>query len=374
MLGVFSQVHGVLRWLLPVVSCAIVTTMFSGIDAFASETSDEIYTSHFLLHQREAGHCLAVVDQSTDNFLSTVDTSANKVEMQICDQHVPSQRWLFDFHRKRIHPSEHGTDLCLTQLPRKLSIETCQHSALNQLWYFNQRDELFSRVGDPTASSRLSFNFVAAQVGDHHCYQSPFTGKVECPQFATDHSAIQALERRSWHWTGLWPWQPAQAKLTGDLQLTDSKSHRCLAVEQCHVDSINQYDCFGGAQVQVTACLPNSHQSWRHDLVSKRLFNKQAGEHFCLSWRPTVGLSLEHCSNTTAQKWYFARGKGRHYRHRGRLRWLANSEAQYDFIRALDFAPVIVFQSLDNPACGYDPVNGQWQGPCAHQNTDIVNK
>jgi len=329
---------------------------------------DTTHAKCFLLHNG-SGQCLAIVDKSSDNLSPAVDDSGNEIRLQICDEHAPGQRWLFDFQHKRIHSPEHSPDLYLTQLPEALSLEPYRPFALTQWWYFNQRDELFNRenVGYFSAPlSLLTLRFVHTDNDEHHCYLSPFTGNVECPQFAVDHAALQKLERRSWQWTGRWPWQPAQAKLTQDIQLADNKSHRCLAVAQCHTDSINQYDCFGGAKVQVIPCLPSSHQRWRYDLVSKRLFNKQAGEHFCLNWQPTVGLSLEHCSiaNTTAQRWYFARGKGHRYLHRGRLRWFANREAQYDFTGALDFAPVVVFQALDNPECGYHPIDGLWQGPC----------
>lgn len=367
---VFSPGRGILRWLSLALVCVVITTRLS--DACASEDADDTYAKSFLLRHKDTEQCVVVVDKLTEELSPAVDTTDHKVELQDCDEHAPEQRWLFDFQSKRIHSAGHSVDLCLTQLTKKMALMPCQLSRLAQLWYFNQRDELFNRKvhfcppAYSPAPSRLTFQFVDSEAGEHHCYQSPFTGKVECPQFAADQPALQKLERQSWYWSGLWPWQPDLAKLTQDMQLADRDGHRCLAVEPCHVDSINQYDCFGGTKIQVTACQPSSHQTWRYDLVSKRVFNKQAGEHFCLSWHPGAELSLEHCSMTTtaSQRWYFARGEGRHYLHRGRLRWFSNLEAQYDFIKALDFAPVVVFKALANPECGYNPVNGLWQGPC----------
>ena len=369
--GVFYQSRAVLRFLF--CACVFIATPFS--DACASEDSDGTYAQRFLLRQKDTGRCVAVVDKSSEEPSRAVDISDHEIKLQYCDEHAPQQRWLFDFQSKHIHSAELSQDLCLTRLPKKFTLTPCQPSRLSQLWYFNQRDELFNREDGSysTASlstpSRLTFQFVDSEAGEHRCYLSPFTGKVECPQFAADQPSLQKLERQSWHWSGPWPWQPDQMKLTQDIQLADRESHRCLTVEPCHMDSINQYDCFGGARVQVAACQPTSYQSWRYDLVSKRLFNKQAGEHFCLSWHPGAQLSLEHCSvaTTSTQKWYFARGAGRHYRHNGRLRWFSKLEAQYDFIKALDFVPVIVFKALDNPECGYNPLDGLWQGTCVER-------
>ena len=358
----------VLAWLSNVLFYIVI--VFPGGVACASE--DGVYASSFLLQQQGSDRCLVLVDQSAEEHLSAVNASDHQIELQACDEQAPGQRWLFDFLNKRIHPDGGHHELCLSQSPEKLQLVPCLPSRLAQLWYFNHRDELFNRGVRTSPAAplshhpRLRFQFVEAETGEHRCYLSPFTGNVECPQFTTDPQALQKLERQSWHWTGLWPWQPSQMKLTEDIQLTDRESHRCLAVVQCHMDSINQYDCFGGAKIQVAACQPVSYQIWRYDLVSKRLFNKQAGEHFCLSWQPGSELSLEHCSRaaTSAQRWYFARGAGRHYLHQGRLRWFAKLEAQYDFIKALDFAPVVVFAALGHPECGYHPVDGLWQGPC----------
>ena len=369
MSGVFYPDRRVLNWLSNVLVCIVVASLLPEGVACASEDGDSTYARHFLLRQKDTGRCVAVVDKSTEELSRAVDISDREIKLQYCDEHAPQQRWLFDFQSKHIHSAGLSHNLCLTRLPKKFTLTPCQPFHLAQLWYFNHRDELFNRSSPAAPLSlhpRLMFQFVDAETGEHRCYLSPFTGKVECPQFTTDPLALQKLERQSWHWTGLWPWQPDQMKLTQDIQLRDRESHRCLAVVQCHMDSINQYDCFGGTKIQVAACQPDSYQTWRYDLVSKRLFNKQAGEHFCLSWHPDSELSLEHCSTaaTSSQRWYFARGAGRHYLHKGRLRWFSNLEAQYDFIKALDFAPVVVFAALGNPECGYNPVDGLWQGPC----------
>ena len=368
MSGACYSARRVLAWLSNVLVYIVIA--FPGGVACASE--DGVFATSFLLQQQGSDRCVAVVDKSTEDLSRAVNISDHETELQYCDEHAPQQRWLFDFQSKHIHSAELSHDLCLTRLPKQFTLTPCQLSRLSQLWYFNHRDELFNRgvrtspAAPLSRHPRLRFQFVEAETGEHHCYLSPFTGNVECPQFTTDPLALQKLERQSWHWTGLWPWQPSQMKLTQDIQLTDRQSHRCLTVVQCHMDSINQYDCFGGTKIQVAACQPVSYQIWRYDLVSKRLFNKQAGEHFCLSWQPGSELSLEHCSMaaTSAQRWYFARGAGRHYLHQGRLRWFAKLEAQYDFIKALDFTPVVVFAALGHPECGYNPVDGLWQGPC----------
>nr|MDT0253337.1 hypothetical protein [Endozoicomonas sp.] len=277
-----------------------------------------------------------------------------------------------------------SAELCLTRLPEKLSMENCQADSLKQLWFFNQQDEFFSRVDfpDPLAfikmlkkedenPSPVIFQFVDSETGDDQCYLSPFTGRVDCPGFEHDAASLQKQEVEFWNWSGKWPWQPKQIKLTGDLKLGDINNNRCLAIEQCHVDSVGQYDCFGKSKVRVQACKPVSSQIWRYDLASKRLFNKQAGEQFCLGWQSGI-MSLEHClsGEAVSQKWYFFQGNGRQYPERGRLRWFSNQREHYDYIKSLDFDPIVKFEILKKDTqgvdCGYDPVDGLWKGRCSN--------
>lgn len=349
----------------------------------------QIFPNNFLLKQKNTGDCLVVLDESEgcpskEGRSEDYCFNSNRVVLEACNEETLEQRWVFDFENKRIHSPERRTDLCLTRLSHKLSMETCQTASMKQLWFFDQQDNLFSRVDfhDPLAFVKLlqenadapsviTFSLIKAESGNDQCYMSPFTGRIECSGFEIDAEALKRQEVEHWSWSGYWPWQPKQMKLTEDLKLGEFHENRCLAVDQCHVDSVGQYDCFGGARVQVRACKSTSHQIWRYDLVSKRLFNKQAGEQFCVSW--VAGkLTLEHClpGNNISQEWYFARGIGGKYSEKGQLRWLSNYEKHYDYIKALDFDLVVKFEVLNKDmheeGCGYDPIDGRWKGQCTN--------
>lgn len=352
-----------------------------------------IYAHHFLLKQQGTEQCLVVVDEpvvmdmpsvyrSNEGEPTDIGGHGNRVVFATCDELTPGQRWRFDFQNKRIYSQGLGETLCLTRWPEALAMTQCQTADLTQLWFFNQQDQLFSRVdfSDPLALAKLlqpdtpspvTFRFVDAEMGDDLCYLSPFTGRVECKEFAMDEKTLKQQEVKHWAWSGIWPWQPKRMKLTEDLMLGALNNNHCLGVRQCHVDSIGQYDCFGGAQVQVSACKLASHQIWRYDLVSKRLFNKQAGEQFCLSWL-SKKLTLEHClpGGAASQKWYFASSAGKKYSEKRQLRWFSNSSEHYDYVETLNFATAVKFEPLkkDNQGewCGYDPIDGIWKSPCAY--------
>lgn len=348
-----------------------------------------VHANNFLLKQKDTEQCLILMNELEGCFPESGEIidgcfNSNKVVFDECNEGIPEQRWVFDFQNKRIHSLERRAEVCLTRLPEKLSMEYCKPTHLKQLWFFNQQDEFFSRVdfldplafvklleGDTDAPLPVTFNFIDSETGNDQCYLSPFTGRVECSKYEIDEEVLKQQEVEFWNWSGSWPWQPTQVKVTEDLKLGELSSNRCLAVDQCHIDSVGQYDCFGGAKLQVKACKPESHQVWRYDLVSKRLFNKQAGEQFCVSWL-SGKLSLEHClpGGAISQKWYFARGEGRKYSERGRLRWFSNSREHYDYIKSLDFDPIVKFEILNKDSqgkgCGYDPIDGLWKGLCSN--------
>ncbi|USE37082.1 hypothetical protein [Endozoicomonas sp. SCSIO W0465] len=311
--------------------------------------------------------------------------NSNRVTFRECNEENPEHRWTFDFQNKRIHSQARRADLCLTRLSENLSMAACQPANLQQLWFFNQQDHLYSRVdlldslafvkllqGNTSAPSPVTFSFIESETGDDQCYLSPFTGRVECPGFEVDEESLKQQEVKLWHWSGHWPWQPKPMKLTEDLKLGDFRNNHCLAVTHCHMDSVGQSDCFGGAKIKVSACKSVSHQVWRYDLISKRLFNKQAGEQFCLSWL-SGHLTLEHClaGSAGSQRWYFSLGKGSQYGERGQLRWFSNSWEHYDYVKTLDFDPVVKVEILKKDSqgegCGYDPIDGTWKGLCANQ-------
>lgn len=370
--------------------CFFLLIMISGENTYgADEVESPVYARNFLLKQKDTGQCLVVMDElegchSEAGRLMDSCVNSNRVMFSECDEENPEQRWMFDFQNKRIHSLKRKGDLCLTRLWKNLSMDICQPGNLQQLWLFNQQDQLYSRVDSPgspafvkllqgstDALSPVTFNFVESETGDDQCYLSPFTGRLECSGFEVDEEALKQQEVEFWHWSGHWSWQPERIKLTEDLKLGDFKNNRCLAVTQCHMDSVGQYDCFGGAKVQVSACQSVSHQVWRYDLVGKRLFNKQAGEQFCLSWL-SGKLTLEHCltGSDGSQKWYFAQGKGSKYPERGQLRWFSNPNEHCDYVKALDFDPIVKFEILKKDSqgkgCGYNPIDGLWKGLCAN--------
>ncbi|WP_257265140.1 hypothetical protein [Endozoicomonas sp. ONNA2] len=366
--------------------CVYLTLMVFGNHACGDNFESPAYASNFLLKQKDTNQCLVVMDElegcsSEHSRLTDSCTNSNRITFGECDEKKPEQRWLFDFQKKHIHSLDRSTDLCLTRLSHNLSMEVCQPASLEQLWFFNQQDHLYSRVDyfDPLAlvkrlpdntASPVIFHFIDSETGDNQCYLSPFTGRTECAGFAADAQALKQQEVESWYWSDHWPWQPQPTKLTEDLKLGDFSSNHCLAVTQCHMDSVGQYDCFGGAKVQVSACQPVSHQVWRYDLVAKTLFNKQAGEQFCLSWL-SGKLTMEHClPGSGSQKWYFAQGKGGKYPERGQLRWFSNPNEHCDYVKALDFDPIVKFEILKKDIqgedCGYNPIDGLWKGLCVH--------
>ncbi|WP_419832883.1 hypothetical protein [Endozoicomonas atrinae] len=370
--------------------CFYLLIMISGNHAYGiDDVKPQIHANNFLLKQKDTGQCLVVKEElegcsSEENRLIDGCVNSNRVMLEECNEQNSEQRWMFDFQNKRIHSLERRADLCLTRLSKSLSMDICQPASLKQLWFFNQQDHLFSRVdfldtlafvkllqSNTDAPSPVTFSFIGSETGDDQCYLSPFTGRVECSEFEVDEETLQQQEVEFWSWSGHWPWQSKQIKLTEDLQLGDFRSNHCLAVTQCHVDSVGQYDCFGGAKVQVSACSSVSHQTWRYDLVSKKLFNKQAGEQFCLSWL-SGKLTLEHClpGSAVSQRWYFAQGKGSKYAERGQLRWFANSREHYNYVKALDFEPIVKFEILKKDSqgegCGYHPIDGLWKGLCAN--------
>ncbi|WP_422465811.1 MULTISPECIES: hypothetical protein [unclassified Endozoicomonas] len=368
--------------------CVYLLIMTPGNNAYGmDDVKPPIYASNFLLKQKDTGQCLVVMDEqegcSSEEIRLTDDcVNSNRITFGVCDEKKPEQRWKFDFQKKRIHSLERSADLCLTRLSKHLAMDVCQPASLQQLWFFNQQDHLYSRADyfDPLAFvallqsdtdiSPVSFHFSDSETGDDQCYLSPFTGRVECAGFEVGEEALKQQEVQSWHWSGHWPWQAKPTKLTEELRLGDFSNNHCLAVTQCHMDSVGQYDCFGGAKVQVTACQSISHQVWRYDLVSKKLFNKQAGEQFCLSWSAGK-LTLEHClPGAGPQQWYFAQGRGSKYPERGQLRWFTNLDEHYDYVKALDFDPIVKFEILKKDIqgndCGYDPINGLWKGLCAN--------
>ncbi|MGB1272549.1 MAG: ricin-type beta-trefoil lectin domain protein, partial [Endozoicomonas sp.] len=302
------------------------------------------------------------------------------VTLQGCIEHKKSQGWRFDFSKKRLYFLEDKKHYCLTRGEATSGLIPCEDS--DTQWVFNQDRTLgykpegqdsiepLKLVDQETGRDhkRFRFQMFGSENGYHSCYRSPVTGKINC--------GSTPASQDSWAPSTEWSW--VSKKLTEDLFITNRSEGTCLSVQNCSPDDSGRYDCYGGTAVKMKSCQSSSNQIWKHDLRTKRLFSKKAGEHFCLSWR-SEQLTLEHClpGGASSQQWYFARGKGYGTAEWGLLRFFAHGlKDPYPYLKGLlppgqhdprhdraalptlkiEYEPL--YWSEEGEDCGFHPVTG----------------
>ncbi|WP_067515446.1 ricin-type beta-trefoil lectin domain protein [Endozoicomonas ascidiicola] len=327
----------------------------------------------FQLKYSDTGQCLTTMDSDCEE--SDAESCNQSIVLSPCDTDLPSQNWSFDFSGKTLRSMSFSENGCLSNEAGGMTLATCRQGGMKQAWYFNQRGELLSRISQRSymnslvheegKAGRLHYSMI--DYDSDHCFISPFTGKYECIDFENKVEPADNPVINDPGFSKLWPWLGEKKKLTGMLKLKDIKKDSCLEVAPCNIDSVGQYDCFGGATIRASQCNQSAGQFWIHDIASKRLFNVLAGEHFCLSWLEGK-FSLEHCvvRNSFSQKWYFIPGRGWWYaKNKGLLHWLHSVKDAYEYQKALPTGiDIRYFWKDESSACGFDPVDGHWISSC----------
>ncbi|WP_067586186.1 ricin-type beta-trefoil lectin domain protein [Endozoicomonas ascidiicola] len=327
----------------------------------------------FQLKYSDIEQCLTVMDSNCEE--SGEDACGQVIVLSHCDTDSPFQSWVFDFSGKTLKSMGFPDNVCLSNKAGGMILATCRQGDMKQAWYFNQRGELLSRISQhsymnsllPEEGNSDGLHYSMIDYETDHCFISPFTGKYECIDFEHQIEPVENQKSNYPNVSKLWPWLGEKQKLTGMLQLKDVRKDACLEVTPCNIDSVGQYDCFGGATIRASQCNQSAGQFWIHDIASKRLFNVLAGAHFCLSWQKNK-FSLEHCvvRNSSSQKWYFIPGRGWWYaKNKGLLHWLHSVRDAYEYQKTLPSGiDIRYFWKDENSACGYDPVDGHWISSC----------
>ena len=213
------------------------------------------------------------------------------------------------------------------------------------------------------------------ELGPGECYQNPETGVIICSEPEAPPAAT--VDWDSPH--GLF-W--VSDKLTQDIELTYTVNTVCLEVQQpaaCLKNRDYSRACYSGQTVVTATCLGQDQSLWKHDLKTKRIFNKAAGYGYCLTWLQNR-LQLMPCfaGTSPAQKWFFGLGTYAAPLERGRLKTAINGGLKpFDYLKVLDLplsygsaSGVRSERSVNyepfGELCGFEPIEGKWTGDCAN--------
>ncbi|WP_257279819.1 RICIN domain-containing protein [Endozoicomonas sp. ISHI1] len=200
--------------------------------------------------------------------------------------------------------------------------------------------------------SDRGFGDVALHRIDQRCYKNLHTGQIICeseqkPGNDQEPESVQEKVQPVLSWEerpegAFW----VSERLTEDILLVNQSPRFCLGVraaEKCLYESPDKSSCYSSTPIELAACESQSNQVWRHDLLTKRIFNRAAGYRYCLTRYPE-GFSLLPCfpGGSPSQRWYFARGKSASSPEIGQLRTMLNGILDpHSYTRALTL-PVTV--------------------------------
>ncbi|WP_062262027.1 hypothetical protein [Endozoicomonas arenosclerae] len=362
----------------------------------------------------------------------------NRVVIKPCDETSESQKWHYNFQKKTVHYPGYSTSMCLSRMIETLEVLPCIEATSAQLWLFDEQGRMFSAVDGQEKKSFLSlidksddpaplaYRYLESDMGERRCYKNLHTGQIVCEYESSEPDPdtkpepkpeeSEADEARTGDEPVVpeeeeeearpekpippevitppveeepvlgWEDKPEEAfwvseRVTEDLILTHDNPKVCMQVkglDNCLSESVDKNSCYAAAPIELTTCDGQVGQIWRHDLQTKRVFNRAAGYRFCLTWGQEV-LSLLPCfpGGSPSQKWYFAQGKTQASLERGQLRTMLNGIREpYSFHQALKLPSVdakpgkkktqslrIRFEWLQG-GCGWHPVTGYWQGEC----------
>ncbi|MGI9283298.1 MAG: ricin-type beta-trefoil lectin domain protein [Endozoicomonas sp.] len=361
----------------------------------------------------------------------------NRAVIKPCDENSSSQKWHYNFQKKTIHFQGYSTSMCLSRMIETLEMLPCIGSTNAQIWMFDEQGRLSSAtdgrqgkgyitlVDKSDDPAPLAYRYLESDMGERRCYKNLHTGQIICEYEAagpdTDRkpeqgeSSEDSEEGRSesdWEEPEKdaqkpekpvspeevippeeeeqavleWEQRPESAfwvseRLTEDILLVNQNPRVCLnarAADNCLSESSNKNSCYSASSIELTACNSQNSQVWRHDLKTKRIFNRAAGYQYCLTWVPG-GFSLLPCfpGGSPAQKWYFAKGKTEASLERGQLRTMLNGILDpYSYSQALTLPKDVIKPKKKKSQalkihfewlyveCGRHPVTGRWQGDC----------
>ncbi|WP_152558492.1 ricin-type beta-trefoil lectin domain protein [Endozoicomonas numazuensis] len=359
----------------------------------------------------------------------------NRAVIKPCDESSSAQKWHYNFQKKTIHFQGYATSMCLSRMIETLEMLPCIESTRAQIWTFDEQGRLSNALDGQQKSSYmalidksddpvpLAYRYLESDMGERRCYKNLNTGQIVCeyeeaepgrdrkpdqeeeksdseekganrgdeepveepqpdkprlPEEEAPAEEIQpALEWEERSEGAFW----VSERLTEDVMLVNQHPRVCLnaeAAESCLSEATDKSRCYSAASIALTACDSHGSQVWRHDLKTKRIFNRAAGYRYCLTWVPG-GFSLLPCfpGGSPSQKWYFARGKTEASLERGRLRTMLNGiQNPYSYVQALSLPEGISKPKKKNlqalkvhferlyAECGWNPVTGSWQGYC----------
>ncbi|WP_194842491.1 hypothetical protein [Endozoicomonas sp. OPT23] len=365
----------------------------------------------------------------------------NRAVLKICDEQADAQRWSFNYQKKRIYYQGYSTAMCLSRMVETVEMLPCSDSSQGQIWFFNESEALVTAADtefplgylrllgqDEFDPKSLGFVFSSADMGKRECFRSPLSGSIECalsgaadvpekndvsePGNSEEGSSSgndsgqsddsekgvdsekPTNEESAPDDTPAPPERPAISwddpqglfwisdKLTQDMELTYTVNNICLQVEEpisCLQN--NDYDrtCYSGRKMMTATCLGQDESLWKHDLKTKRIYNKAAGYGYCLTWVQNHFLLLPcFAGGSPAQKWYFGLGTNGKPLEYGRLKSSAQGALYpFDYLKVLDLplsygsaSGVSKDRSVKyepfGELCGFEPIEGKWTGDCAN--------
>ena len=388
------------------------------------------FATEFMLQQKEGSYCLTL-DVRDDEFSSCVyqdQTSGglcyprNRAVLASCDEESDAQRWSYDYQKKQIYYHGYSSWMCLSRMVETVEMLPCSNEIQGQIWLFNEDAELASAADrefpqaylkllgrDEFDPRPLTFHFLAADMGEGECFKSPLTGIVECARSeeteadtggetpdspetnpndsdqggpAVDDSPPSPPVRPAVSWDNPYGLFWVSDKLTQDMELTYTVNNVCLEVEEpaaCLKSNDYSRECYSGQRVRTATCLGQDNSLWKHDLKTKRIFNKAAGYSYCLSWLQNHFLLLPCFAGTSpAQKWFFGLGTYAAPLERGQLKSSSHGALKpFDYLKALDLplsygsasgvkSERSVHYESFGELCGYEPIEGKWTGDCTN--------
>ncbi|WP_448217952.1 RICIN domain-containing protein [Endozoicomonas sp. 2B-B] len=395
------------------------------------------FANQFFLQKEGASYCPGL-DVEGDESTTCVHQNpeqkrlcypGNRAVIKPCDDNSPFQKWYYDFQRKTIHYQGFAASMCLSRMIDTLAMLPCIESTSAQIWLFDEQGRLsnatdrqqengyialLDKSEDPAP---LLYRYLEADMGERRRYKNLHTGQTVCeferepvndqgrepgeekeaseqeikpekplpPEETVPPEEAQPEEEKVPPVLS-WEERPERAfwvseRLTEDILLVNQNLRLCLGVsaaERCLSESPDMSSCYSSTSIELGTCDSQNSQVWRHDLLTKRIFNRAAGYRYCLTWLPG-SFSLLPCfpGGSPSQKWYFARGKTPASPERGRLRTMLNGGLDpYSYTEALTLPITVNEQKKKKPKelkvyfewllgrCGRHPVTGVWLDDC----------
>ncbi len=404
-----------------------------------AEGESDTFATTFMLQQKEGQYCLTL-DVRDNEFSSCVYQDPeqsglcyprNRTVLKSCDEQLETQRWSFDYQKKRIYYQGYSIAMCLSRMVETVEMLPCSDASQGQIWFFNDNEELLTAADaefpqgylrllgqDEFDPKSLTFKFSTADMSERKCFKSPLSGSIECslpeqPSFPEpepepepdsgeegtsdnkpdqneggkqkppqEEPAPSPPVRPAVRWDdpqGLF-W--VSDKLTQDIEFTYAINTICLQVEEplaCLKNNDYSRECYSGQRVTTATCFGQDESLWKHDLKTKRIFNKSAGYRYCLTWLQNQLLLMPCFAGISpVQKWYFGLGNTSASLERGRLKSSAQGALYpFDYQQVLDLPLSYGSTSGINgersvryepfgELCGFEPVEGKWTGDCVN--------